>query len=87
MWLAASKLSSWRNFRSGVNFMSMRRPSWPRRNLACSFSALMMALSCPAVSAASSPAPSGSTKQVAWRRSGLIRTSVTVTETPSKASS
>ena len=30
---ASSKLSSWRNCRSGVNFRSISRPSRPRRNL------------------------------------------------------
>ena len=34
-----------------------------------------------ATGAVSTPAPSGSTKTMAWRKSGLSRTSETVTET------
>src|SRR5690606_32710626 len=40
MRVASLKLSSCRNFSSGVNFISIDRPSRPRRNLACRFSAL-----------------------------------------------
>ncbi|KAK0361028.1 hypothetical protein LTR94_024951, partial [Friedmanniomyces endolithicus] len=87
MWLAASKLSSCLKRRSGVNFMSSLGPSRPRRNFAWAFKALMISLSWPEVAAASTPAPSGSTKQVACFKSGERRTSVTVMETPAKASS
>ena len=59
--------------------MSISRPSRPRRNFACRFRALT-------TSGAWSP-PSGSMKQTAWRRSGLIRTSVSVTDVPASASS
>src|SRR5690606_23530760 len=67
---ALSKEVSGSNERSGMNLKVTSFESWPRSQARTRPSAC--------ANAAASPWPSGATKQVAWRRSGLIRTSVTV---------
>src|SRR5690606_7694648 len=67
---ALSKEVSGSNERSGMNLKVTSFESWPRSQARTRPSAC--------ANAAASPWPSVATKQVAWRRSGLIRTSVTV---------
>src|SRR5690606_10692838 len=67
---ALSKEVSGSKERSGMNLKVTSFESCPRSQARTRPSAC--------ASAAASPWPSGATKQVAWRRSGLMRTSVTV---------